>query len=127
MTIVYNDFAFEIENPAETFNPFEIHVTLKCPNLTGNETLWECTLKGLWEDDSERPTIELSRIWSMHDDGDYFQQTLMRNNRIAHPRLSYTGVFHEMIRSNRNKTQFIKNIYSTSRLPWLSMGCTNPL
>jgi hypothetical protein len=122
MNIVHNGFAFQMEDPKETLNPFEIHITLECPNLTGDEILWECTLKGLWEDDSERPTTELSRIWNMHDEGDYFQQTLIRNNRTAHPNLSYTGVFHEMIRSNRNKIQFIRNIFSTSRLPWLSMG-----
>lgn len=84
--------------------------------------LWECALMGLWRNDTERETPELLMVWGMHNIGDYFQQTLVRHDSTLHSHTSYTAVFHDIIRENRQDFDFIKNIYSTSNLNWLSMG-----
>jgi hypothetical protein len=117
MEILYGEFLFVTDDS----DPFKVHVSLM---LAANpvEVLWECGLDALWEDDSVRPTPDLRRVWDMHSEGDYYQQTLQRHNRELHPHLSYTAVFHEMIRNNRTNLKFIRNIYSTSSLDWLSMG-----
>lgn len=117
MEIVHEEFLFIIDDS----DPFKVHVSLmQAANPV--EELWECGLDALWEDDSVRSTPDLRRVWDMHCEGDYYQQTLQRNNKDLHPHLSYTAVFHEMVRNNRAALKFIRNIYSTSNLDWLRMG-----
>lgn len=111
-------FHFDIE---DTHN---VHVYLKDSNNFFSETLWECHLQGLWEDDSIRENDELRIIWDMHNEGDFFQQTLKRHNKKLHPNISYTAWFHNLIIKKREELAFIKNLYSTSMLEWLSMGFT---
>lgn len=122
MTIVHNYLKFEIETPSESGDTHNISVSVKCPS--SDEILWECNLKGLWKDEYEKATPDLVHIWSMHSDGDYFQHTLIRHNKTLHPRISYTALFHEMVRNNIKQLAFIKNIYSTSEEARLSMGYT---
>lgn len=98
-----------------------IHVGIKSSEDQFSEILWECRLQGLWEDDSVRETADLRRIWDMHAEGDFFQQTLFRHNHDLHPKVSYTSWFHELIIQNRENLAFINNLYSTSTLEWLSM------
>lgn len=83
--------------------------------------VWNCTLKGLWEDEYEKETPDLRRCWDLHQEGDYFQQTITRLDTSL-PNISFTAIFHEIIRNNRIDFDFINNIYSTSTLSWLSMG-----
>jgi len=83
--------------------------------------VWNCTLKGLWEDEYEKETPDLRSCWDLHQEGDYFQQTITRLDTSL-PHISFTAIYHEIIRNNRADFEFITNIYSTSTLSWLSMG-----
>lgn len=84
--------------------------------------MWNCTLKGLWEDEYERETPELRLCWDLHQEGDYFQQTIARLEENLLRNISFTAIFHEIIRINREDFNFINNIYSTSTMKELSMG-----
>jgi hypothetical protein len=84
--------------------------------------MWNCTLKGLWEDEYERETAELRLCWDLHQEGDYFQQTIARLEEKLLRNISFTAIFHEIIRINREDFNFINNIYSTSTMKELSMG-----
>jgi hypothetical protein len=122
--IEFNGVFFHF-NHEDTHN---IHVKICVSDNINSEILWECHLQGLWEDDSIRENDDLRRIWDMHNEGDFFQQTLIRHNRELHQGISYTAWFHEMILQNREALTFISNIYSTSNINWLTMGYTiNPV
>jgi len=120
MIIEYDEFYFEICTPSETHDAHNVPIALKL--IENNLKLWECNLRGLWKDEFERETPILKRIWEMHEEGDYFQQTLKRHNYELHPHTSYTAIFHLMVQNNSLKLDFINNIYSTSKLNWLNMG-----
>lgn len=84
--------------------------------------LWNCLLMGLWEDEYVKETEDLKRCWDLHEEGDYFQQTITRLDQELLPHTTLTAVFHEIIRNNRADFNLINNIYSTSTLNWLSLG-----
>lgn len=109
-------FRFDV---ADVFN---INIQLSTSADFDSEILWDCNLKGLWYDKNERETLSLTTIWSMHNKGDYFQQTIFRHNRSIHPHISYTAWFQDMLAINKINSSLIENIYSTSALDWLSMG-----
>lgn len=117
MQIQHRNLVFELDNSIS----HQLTVNIK-PIDDPYEILWDCTLEGLWKDEMERPSDDLERVWQMHEEGDFFQQTIYRHNNELHKGISYTALFHEMIRDNRLQLEFIRNVFSTSRLAWLSMG-----
>ena len=121
MRIQYQDLFLEF--PDDTDGSIDVGFKLTTINEKKEEVLlWECNLMGLWRDWSIRELPDLKRTWGLHTQGDYFQQTITRHNNELHPHISYTAIFHQIIRENRQVFSFIKNIYSTAELGWLSMG-----
>ncbi|WP_299273448.1 hypothetical protein [uncultured Psychroserpens sp.] len=119
-TLEYDNLYFHCNDSDE----YNIHIKITESENPFSDTIWECTLKGLWEDEYELETPELRRIWDMHNEGDYFQQTLIRHNRNLRPKESFTALFHRLLREQPNELLVISNLYSTSKLNWLSMEFT---
>ena len=92
---------------------FELHHT--CPNNIKTHVL-NCTLEALWYDKQKMEDNDMS--YCLYKEGDYFQCSLNRENKDfkLSPNISFTAVFHEIIRNKRYEFEFIKNIYSTSKL-----------
>lgn len=124
MQIEFNEYTFEVKMPTESGDPYNVYITLKSNN-SGDEELWNCNLRGLWKDESIREDDTNIDAWKINDVGDYFQESLNRNKeskRVFHG--SYTALFHEMIKNNRDQLKFINNLYSTSQKRSLSFGFT---
>lgn len=114
----YQDFYFEIDDS----DRHEVKVVAKQDGA--GDSLWHALLKGLWADWSVRPDSTNSEAWRVHTEGDYFQQTITRNNRTLHPHQSYTAMFHELLRTRPPELAFIRNIYSTSAKAGFTFGYT---
>lgn len=116
--ISYSDLWFFVTKE----NEHEIHFRITSEDNFYSDSLWECTIQGLWRDEFIRETTELKLVWDKHGEGDYFQCTLMRHNKDLHQGVSYTALFHEMLREYIDSFPEIRNLYSTSKLPELNMG-----
>jgi len=117
MDIVTGGIVFRVEDS----NLRQVHV-FAIPEDNDADILWECELEALWRDQSVRETEDLKRVWALHNEGDYFQQTLIRHNLKRDPHVSYTAMFHDTVRAHHQDVPFILNIFSTSTLSWLSLG-----
>jgi hypothetical protein len=120
MEIEYQDYILEMEGEEGSH---ELYFRLFYINPINNlkTEVWNGLLMGLWEDDSIRETEDLRRCWEIYNEGDYFQQTITRLEKGVLPHISFTAVFQEIIRNNRDRFGLIENLYSTSNLKWLSM------
>jgi hypothetical protein len=121
MRIEYQDYILEMEGEKGsqelTFALYHNNTDIKVETM-----LWNGILMGMWKNDYERETEELIRIWDLHNEGDYFQQTISKTNKDFIRHTSFTAIFQEIIRNKRDEFSLIKNLYSTSTNEWLSFG-----
>ena len=121
MEIKYQNFILEMTG-AQGEHELIFKLYFIEPKTKIQTEVWNCILMGLWVNENERATDDLIICWQKHVEGDYFQQTISRINKKILPHVSFTAMFHEIIRNNREVFKLILNIYSTSFLKSLSLG-----